>query len=77
MPFDLHSEPRVHSLELVAWTKLYKRSFLREHAIQFEEGMSSFEDSCFHFSGARQGNENITNLSMTHCSIIARIDQVK
>ena len=50
MPFDLRSEPRVLLLEPVAWTKLYKRSFLQKHAIQFEDGMNSYEDICFHFS---------------------------
>ena len=50
MPFDLRSEPRVLLLESVAWTKLYKRSFLQEHALQFEDGMNSYEDICFHFS---------------------------
>ena len=50
MPFDLRSEPRILLLEPVAWTKLYKRSFLKKHAIQFEDGMNSYEDICFHFS---------------------------
>ena len=50
MPFDLRSNPRVLLLEPVAWTKLYKRSFLREDGIEFEEGMNSYEDICFHFS---------------------------
>ena len=50
MPFELCREPRVLLLELVAWTKLYKRSFLQEHALQFEDGMNSYEDICFHFS---------------------------
>jgi polysaccharide biosynthesis protein PslF len=50
MPFDLRSEPRVLLLEPVAWTKLYKRSFLQEHALHFEDGMNSYEDICFHFS---------------------------
>jgi FkbM family methyltransferase len=50
MPFDLRSEPRVLLLEPVAWTKLYRRSFLEKHAIQFEDGMNSYEDICFHFS---------------------------
>jgi polysaccharide biosynthesis protein PslF len=50
MPFELRSEPRVLLLEPVAWTKLYKRSFLQKHALQFEEGMNSYEDICFHFS---------------------------
>lgn len=50
MPFDLGSEPRVLLLEPVAWTKLYKRSFLHEHALHFEDGMNSYEDICFHFS---------------------------
>ncbi|MBA2409200.1 MAG: FkbM family methyltransferase [Gammaproteobacteria bacterium] len=50
MPFELSREPRILLLELVAWTKLYKRSFLREHELLFEEGMNSYEDICFHFS---------------------------
>ena len=50
MPFELRSEPRVLLLEPVAWTKLYKRSFLQEHALHFEDGMNSYEDICFHFS---------------------------
>ncbi|MDH3281535.1 MAG: glycosyltransferase, partial [Gammaproteobacteria bacterium] len=50
MPFELSSEPRVLLLEPVAWPKLYKRSFLQKHAIQFEDGMNSYEDICFHFS---------------------------
>jgi FkbM family methyltransferase len=50
MPFDLRGEPRVLLLEPVAWTKLYKRSFLEKHAIEFEDGMNSYEDICFHFS---------------------------
>jgi FkbM family methyltransferase len=50
MPFDSRSEPRVLLLEPVAWTKLYKRSFLLEHALHFEDGMNSYEDICFHFS---------------------------
>lgn len=50
MPFDLRNEPRALLLEPVAWTKLYKRSFLQKHAFYFEEGMNSYEDICFHFS---------------------------
>ena len=50
MPFDLRREPRVLLLEPVAWPKLYKRSFLQKHGIQFEDGMNSYEDICFHFS---------------------------
>lgn len=50
IPFELRSEPRVLLLEPVAWTKLYKRSFLQKHALHFEEGMNSYEDICFHFS---------------------------
>jgi FkbM family methyltransferase len=49
-PFDVTSEPRALLLEPVAWTKIYKRSFLRQHAISFEDGMNSYEDICFHFS---------------------------
>jgi hypothetical protein len=50
MPFSLKSDPRILLLEPVAWTKLYKRSFLQKQAIQFEDGMNSYEDICFHFS---------------------------
>ena len=50
MPFDVRSEPRVLLVEPVAWPKLYKRSFLHEHALHFEDGMNSYEDICFHFS---------------------------
>jgi FkbM family methyltransferase len=50
LPFDLRREPRVMLLEPVAWTKLYRRSFLEKHGLQFEEGMNSYEDMCFHFS---------------------------
>jgi FkbM family methyltransferase len=49
-PFAHHSEPLVLLLEPVAWTKLYDRAFLQAHAIEFEEGMNSYEDICFHFS---------------------------
>ena len=50
MPFEVGRDPRVMLLEPVAWTKLYRRSFLEKHALQFEEGMNSYEDVCFHFS---------------------------
>jgi FkbM family methyltransferase len=50
VPFDLRMESRVMLLEPVAWTKLYKRSFLQKHALQFEDGMNSYEDISFHFS---------------------------
>lgn len=49
-PFAHHTEPLVLLLEPVAWTKLYDRAFLQRHAIEFEEGMNSYEDICFHFS---------------------------
>ena len=49
-PFDLGSEPRVMLLEPVAWTKIYKRSFLEQHALRFADGMNSYEDMVFHFS---------------------------
>src|SRR5262245_7246724 len=49
-PFKVQSEPRVLLLELVAWTKLYRRSFLEQHTLHFEDGMNSYEDICFHFS---------------------------
>lgn len=48
-PFDIQSEPVVLLLEPVAWTKIYRRSFLRQHSIRFEDGMNSYEDVCFHF----------------------------
>lgn len=48
-PFEVTNEPRALLLEPVAWTKLYKRSFLQEHAVRFEEGLNSYEDVCFHF----------------------------
>jgi len=50
VPFELSSEFQTLLLEPVAWTKLYKRSFLQQHALHFEEGMNSYEDICFHFS---------------------------
>ena len=50
VPFDLRNEPRALLLEPVAWTKVYKRSFLQKHALHFEDGMNSYEDVCFHFS---------------------------
>ena len=46
--FDLLDEPRALALEVVAWTKLYKRSFLLAHDLQFEDGLNSYEDVCFH-----------------------------
>ena len=49
-PFDLNRELRVMLLEPVAWTKLYRRAFLQKHALEFEDGMNSYEDICFHFS---------------------------
>jgi FkbM family methyltransferase len=48
--FGRQTEPRVLLLEPVAWSKLYERAFLQQHAIQFEDGMNSYEDICFHFS---------------------------
>jgi FkbM family methyltransferase len=48
--FELSRDHRVMLLELVAWTKLYRRAFLEKHALQFEDGMNSYEDICFHFS---------------------------
>ncbi len=50
VPFGLNRDRRILLLEPVAWTKLYKRSFLQRHAIHFEDGMNSYEDICFHFS---------------------------
>lgn len=50
VPFELSTEPRALLLEPVAWTKLYDRAFLENSAIQFEDGMNSYEDICFHFS---------------------------
>ena len=48
-PFEITNEPRGLLLEPVAWTKIYKRSFIQEHHMRFEEGMNSYEDVCFHF----------------------------
>ncbi len=50
MPFGLQSEPSVLLVEPVAWPKLYDRAFLRTHALEFEDGMNSYEDVIFHFS---------------------------
>lgn len=50
MPIDLSSDYRLLLLEPVAWTKLYNRSFLKKHRLDFEAGMNSYEDICFHFS---------------------------
>jgi FkbM family methyltransferase len=50
MPFGLQSEPSVLLVEPVAWPKLYDRDFLRTHGLEFEDGMNSYEDVCFHFS---------------------------
>ena len=49
LPFELLDEPRVLLLEPVPWTKFYKRSFLQAHGLHFEDGMNSYEDTCFHF----------------------------
>ncbi len=49
-PFELSRDLRVMLLEPVAWTKLYRRTFLQKHALEFEDGMNSYEDICFHFS---------------------------
>jgi glycosyltransferase EpsH len=49
-PFELSDDTRVLLLEPVAWTKLYDRSFLEDHELEFEAGLSSFEDMCFHFA---------------------------
>jgi FkbM family methyltransferase len=49
VPFSLARDARVLLLEPVAWPKLYKRSFLQAEGIRFEDGMSSYEDICFHF----------------------------
>jgi FkbM family methyltransferase len=46
--FDLLDEPRALLLEVVAWTKIYRRSFLLRHCLQFEDGLNSYEDTCFH-----------------------------
>ncbi|MCC2642053.1 MAG: putative Glycosyl transferase, group 1 [Nitrospira sp.] len=48
-PFEVCNEPRALLLEPVAWTKIYKRSFIQTHGMRFEEGMNSYEDICFHF----------------------------
>ena len=49
-PFELTKDLRVMLLEPVAWPKVYRRKFLEEHALKFEDGMNSYEDICFHFS---------------------------
>ncbi|MEX0829694.1 MAG: FkbM family methyltransferase, partial [Nitrospirales bacterium] len=49
-PFELAREVRILLIEPVAWTKLYNRTFLQKHALQFEDGMNSYEDMCFHFA---------------------------
>ncbi len=49
-PFDISDEPSIIQFEPVAWTKIYKRSFLERNALNFESGMNSYEDMCFHFS---------------------------
>ena len=46
--FELLDEPRALLLEVVAWTKIYRRSFLLEHRLRFEDGLNSYEDICFH-----------------------------
>ena len=47
--FELTQEPKILLLHPVNWTKIYKTSFLKTFAIYFEDGMSSYEDICFHF----------------------------
>jgi FkbM family methyltransferase len=61
VPFDLSSDSRILLLEPVAWIKLYKRSFLQEHGLNFEGGMNSYEDICFHFAVLLQA----TRISLT------------
>ena len=48
--FQVIDHPRVLLMEPVAWTKIYKRSFLDSHRLKFEDGLNSYEDVCFHFS---------------------------
>jgi FkbM family methyltransferase len=48
--FRATEEPRVFVMEPAVWAKLYKRAFLQEHGLEFEEGMNSVEDVIFHFT---------------------------
>lgn len=48
--FHATEESRVFVIEPAVWAKLYKRSFLQEHGLEFEEGMNSVEDVIFHFA---------------------------
>jgi glycosyltransferase involved in cell wall biosynthesis len=49
-PFDLATEPRILLLYANVWLKLCKRAFLTMHEIQFDDGKSSYDDLCFHFT---------------------------
>jgi polysaccharide biosynthesis protein PslF len=46
--FNLLEEPAALLLEQTAWAKIYKRSFLIDNNIRFEDGFNSYEDMCFH-----------------------------
>jgi len=46
--FKISEEPAALLLEVVAWTKIYKRKFLSENQLKFEDGFNSYEDMCFH-----------------------------
>lgn len=48
--FHATEESRVFVIEPAVWAKLYKRSFLQEHTLEFEGGMNSVEDVIFHFA---------------------------
>ena len=47
--FCPREEPCVFKMEPAVWAKLYKRSFLLDHGLTFEDGMNSVEDVIFHF----------------------------
>lgn len=50
LPTNLRNDPLLLLVEPVAWIKLYRRAFLENEGIMFEDGMNSYEDVCFHFS---------------------------
>lgn len=55
--FRATEEPRAFIIEPAVWAKLYKRSFLQEHALEFEPGMNSVEDVIFHFEVLWKANK--------------------
>jgi FkbM family methyltransferase len=48
--FHANQEPRVFVMDPSVWAKLYKRSFLQEQGLEFEEGMNFAEDVTFDFA---------------------------